>query len=154
MSRCILDKIITIICVQSRTPTCKTSNSCPALHRNDRRNTIPWMRTTLLNDRAVKLSKERVHVFSDSVLCLGRIHEYPRSIETWRENTEWFTKSHEYREVDCIDGEPVEFEWTTFPRHTYCSCSERSERRWMRTEFSLNSSEIELSSCRCITTSI
>ena len=40
-------------------------------------NTIPWMRTTLLHDRAVKLAKAKVHVFSDSVLCLGRNHEIP-----------------------------------------------------------------------------
>ena len=31
-------------------------------------NTIPWMRTTLLHDRAVMLSKAKVHVYSDSVL--------------------------------------------------------------------------------------
>ena len=43
-------------------------------------NTVPWMRTTLLNDRAVELSKAKVHVFSDSVLCLGRNNEYPRSV--------------------------------------------------------------------------
>ena len=29
---------------------------------------------------------------------------------------EWFTKSHEYRVLDCIDGEPVEFEMDRFPR--------------------------------------
>ena len=39
--------------------------------------TIPWMRTTLLNDRAVKLSTAKVCVFPDSVLCLGKIQEYP-----------------------------------------------------------------------------
>ena len=31
-------------------------------------NTIPWMTTTLLHDRAVKQSNARVHVFTDSVL--------------------------------------------------------------------------------------
>ena len=31
---------------------------------------------------------------------------------------EWFTKSPEYRELDCIDGEPVELEWENFPGHT------------------------------------
>ena len=33
--------------------------------------TIPWVRSTLLNDRSVELSTAMVHVFSDSVLCLG-----------------------------------------------------------------------------------
>ena len=76
------------------------------------------MRTTVLHDRAVKLSKATVHVFSDSVLCLGRIHEYSRSTEAWKDKIECFTKSHEYCELDCIDGEPFVFEWTIFPGHT------------------------------------
>ena len=42
-------------------------------------NTIPWIRTILLNDRAVKLSTAKVCVFPDSVLCLGKIQEYPTS---------------------------------------------------------------------------
>ena len=74
------------------------------------------MRTTLLHDRAVKLSKAKVHVFSDSVLCLGKIHEHPRSIEAWKEKIESFTKSHEYRELDRTDGKPVVFKCKNFPR--------------------------------------
>ena len=31
------------------------------------------------------------------------------------EKIEWFTKSHGYRELDCTDREPVEFEWNIFP---------------------------------------
>ena len=42
------------------------------------------MRKTLPQDRAVKLSKAKVHVYSDSVLCHGKIHEHPRSIEAWK----------------------------------------------------------------------
>ena len=40
-----------------------------------------------------------------------KIHEHLRSIEAWKEEMEWLTKSHEYRELDCIGGEPVEVEW-------------------------------------------
>ena len=36
--------------------------------------TQPWERATLLGDRAVQLSKAKVYVFSDSVLCLGKVH--------------------------------------------------------------------------------
>ena len=80
-------------------------------------NTILLVRTTLLHDRAVTLSKAREHVFSHSVLCRGRIHECPRSIEAWKEKNKnkCFTKCHECRELDCIDGETVEFERTNFP---------------------------------------
>ena len=38
--------------------------------------TQPWRGTTLLSDRAVKLSTAKVYVFSDSVLCLGKIHQH------------------------------------------------------------------------------
>ena len=48
--------------------------------------------------------------------CLGRIHEYPRSLEVWKEKTEWFTKCNEHRQVVSIDGEPAEFEWTNCPK--------------------------------------
>ena len=53
---------------------------------------------TLLHDRAVKLSKAKVHVNSDSVLCLGKIHEYPQSVGAWEQEVGWFTKSLEYHE--------------------------------------------------------
>ena len=46
-------------------------------------NTSPWMRTTLLHDRAIKLSNAKVHVYSDSLLCLWKIHECPYSIRHW-----------------------------------------------------------------------
>ena len=47
--------------------------------------TIPWVRSTVLNDRAVELSTAKVHDYSDSVPCRSRIHENPRSIEAWKE---------------------------------------------------------------------
>ena len=72
------------------------------------------MRTT----SSIRQSSQAVeaHVYSDSALCLGKIHENPESIEAWKQKMEWFTNSLEYRELECIDGEPVEFEWTNFPR--------------------------------------
>ena len=41
-------------------------------------NTVPGMRTTSVHDRAIKLSKAKVRFHSDSVLCLGKIHEHPQ----------------------------------------------------------------------------
>ena len=52
--------------------------------------TITWLRTALLHDRAV--------LHSDSVLCLGKIHEYPQTVEAWKQKTEWFTNSYENRD--------------------------------------------------------
>ena len=34
----------------------------------------------MLHNRAIKLSKAKVHVYSDSVLCLGKMHEHPISM--------------------------------------------------------------------------
>ena len=52
-------------------------------------NATPWMRSTLPHDRAIKQSKAKVHVHSDSVLCLGKIHEHPAATQKWREQIGW-----------------------------------------------------------------
>ena len=52
-----------------------------------------WRKSTLLHDRVSKLSKARVHVYSDSVLCLGKMHAYPAPMERWREQIACFTGS-------------------------------------------------------------
>ena len=36
-----------------------------------------WKRSTLIHDEVIKWTKTKVHVYWDSVLCLGRIYEYP-----------------------------------------------------------------------------
>ena len=64
--------------------------------------TIQWQFThrigsTLVHDKVIKLSKAKVHVYSDSVLCLGKMH-------------------------DGIDGESFEFEWNLLQdTHTHYS---------------------------------
>ena len=43
-----------------------------------------WRRLTLIGDETViNLQRTKVYVFSDSVLCLGRILQHPDSIEAW-----------------------------------------------------------------------
>ena len=58
------------------------------------------------------------YVFSDSVLCLGRMNENPQSNYAWEDKLMWFRRSTEYRALDTIDGEPMEFEWNIFPGFT------------------------------------
>ena len=41
----------------------------------------PWRKSTLLHDKAIRLSKARVHVDSDFVLCLGKMHAYLATME-------------------------------------------------------------------------
>ena len=44
-----------------------------------------WNYLSLIGDeRIVNLQRTKVYVFSDSVLCLGRIHQNPESNEAWK----------------------------------------------------------------------
>ena len=75
-----------------------------------------WTNLSLVGDEEViSLQRTKVYVFSDSVLCLGKIHENPQSKIAWEDRLTWFKSSPEYRALDKIDGEPVEFEWNILP---------------------------------------
>ena len=76
----------------------------------------PWKQLSLVNDEEViNLSHAKVYVFSDSVLCLGKINQNPTSNTVWERQLGWFKDSSQYRTLDTIDGEPMEFEWNIFP---------------------------------------
>ena len=75
-----------------------------------------WKQSSLVNDEEViSLSNTKVYVFSDSVLCLGKMNQNPQSNIAWEDRVTWFKSSPEYRTLDRIDGEPMEFEWNIFP---------------------------------------
>ena len=75
-----------------------------------------WKYLSLIGDeRIINLQRTKVYVFSDSVLCLGRIHQNPESNKAWEQRIGWITSSQSYRDFDGIDGEPMEFEWNIFP---------------------------------------
>ena len=65
--------------------------------------------------KIIHLQRTKVYVFSDSVLCLGKIHENPQSNGAWEDRLAWFRSSTESRNFDRNDGEPMEFEWNIFP---------------------------------------
>ena len=72
----------------------------------------PWRQLSLVNDEEViSLSHAKVYVFSDSVLCLGKVNQNPASNTAWELQLDWFKDSSQYRTLDKIDGEPMEFEW-------------------------------------------
>ena len=75
-----------------------------------------WKYLSFIGDeRIINLQRAKVYVFSDSVLCLGKIHQIPESNEAWKKRIEWITTSQSYRDFDGISGEPTEFEWNIFP---------------------------------------
>ena len=44
-----------------------------------------WKQLSLIGDETVvNLQSAKVYVFSDSVLCLGKIHQHPESNEAWK----------------------------------------------------------------------
>ena len=78
-----------------------------------------WKHLSLINDEEViSISHAKVYVLSDSVLCLGKMNQNPTSNSAWEDRLTWFKSSPEYRALDSIDGEPMEFEWNIFPGFT------------------------------------
>ena len=76
------------------------------------------------DEEVISLLHTKVYVCSDSVLCLGKMNENPQSNYAWEDRLTWFKSSPEYRALDKIDGEPMEFEWNIFPGFTisqFCS---------------------------------
>ena len=77
-----------------------------------------WKYLSLIVQTVINLQRPKVYVFSDSVLCLGKIHQHPKSNEAWKDMIKWITTSESYRDYDGISGGPTEFEWNIFPRFT------------------------------------
>ena len=49
-----------------------------------------WKQLSLIGDeRVINLQRAKVYVFSDSVLCLGKVHQHPESNEAWKKRIEW-----------------------------------------------------------------
>ena len=113
-----------------------------------------WRQLSLIGDETdIHLQRTKVYVFSDSVLCLGRIHQHPESNEAWKKRIEGVMTEKSYRDYDGINGEPTEFEWNIFPGFTTLQLCGKvidllsdlgEEPETFKEEFSL---------CRCSTTS-
>ena len=67
------------------------------------------------DEEVISLSHAKVYVFSDSVLCLGKMNQNPQSNTAWEDKLTSFKRSPQYRTLDTIDGERMEFEWNIFP---------------------------------------
>ena len=60
-----------------------------------------WKQLSLIGDETViNLQRAKVYVFSDSVLCLGKIHSHPESNEAWKKSIEWIITDKSYRDYD------------------------------------------------------
>ena len=78
-----------------------------------------WKYLSLIGDeQVISLLHTNIYVFSDSVLCFGKMNENPQSNYAWEDRLTWFKSSPEFRALDKIDGEPMEFKWNIFPGFT------------------------------------
>ena len=78
-----------------------------------------WTHLSLIDDGVViNLQSTKVYVFSDSVLCLGRVLQHPESNEAWKNRVAGVRAERSCRDYDGINGESTEFEWNIFPGFT------------------------------------
>ena len=85
-----------------------------------------WKYLSLIGDEGIiNLQRTKVYVFSDSVLCLGKILQNSESDDAWEQRLGWIKSSQNYRNFDRIDGEPTEFEWNIFPGFNTLELSEK-----------------------------
>ena len=112
-----------------------------------------WKQLSLIGDETViNLQRTKVYVFSDSVLCLGKVHQHPESNEAWKKRIEWIINEKSYRDYDGINGEPTEFERNIFPGFTTLQlCGKVTDPLSSLGEEPETFTE-EFYSCRCSTT--
>ena len=55
-----------------------------------------------------------------------------QSNTAWEDRLAWFKNSLEYRDLDRIDGEPMEFEWHIFPGYNTLQLSQEVKRLLLR----------------------
>ena len=80
-----------------------------------------WKQLSLIGDETViNLQRAKVYVFSDSVLCLGKVHQHPESNEELKKKIEWIITDKSYRDYDGINGEPTEFDFPGFTTLQLC----------------------------------
>ena len=78
-----------------------------------------WTQLSLINDPVViGLQSAKVYVFSDSVLCLGKVLQHPECNQAWKDRVAGVRAEKNYSDFDDIKGESAEFEWNIFPGFT------------------------------------
>ena len=78
-----------------------------------------WTKLSLINDPVViGLQSTKVYVFSDSVLCLGKVLQHPECNQAWKDRVAGVRAERDYSDFDDIKGGSAEFEWNIFPGFT------------------------------------
>ena len=78
-----------------------------------------WTQLSLINDPVIiSLQSTKVYVFSDSVLCLGKVLQHPECNEAWKSRVAGVRAERNYRDFEDVSGESTEFGWNIFPVFT------------------------------------
>ena len=101
------------------------------------------------DERIINFQRTKVYVFSDSVLCFGKIFENHESNDAWEQRLECFKTFQEIVNLDRIDGDPVEFEENSFPEFHTLQFSEEVKSLVFRKGETLENITRRNFSCRC-----
>ena len=78
-----------------------------------------WTQLSLINDPVIiNLQSTKVYVFSDSVLCLGKVLQHSECNEAGKNRVAGVRAEKSYRDFDAVSGETTEFEWNISPGFT------------------------------------
>ena len=70
-----------------------------------------WTKLSLINDPVIiGLQSTKVSVFSNSVLCLGKVLQHPECNEAWKSRVAGVRAERNYRDFENVKGESTEFE--------------------------------------------
>ena len=76
-----------------------------------------WTQLSLINDPVViSLQSTKVYVFSDSVLCLGKVLQHPECNEAWKNRVAGVRAERNYSDFDDVKGEVSGIRVEYFPR--------------------------------------
>ena len=64
-----------------------------------------WMSTSLLCEKASRITNATTYVFSDSVHCVGKVGDDP--IVTWKRKINWYSENNHFKDKNRIDGMPT-----------------------------------------------
>ena len=101
------------------------------------------------DEEVLSLSNAKVYVFSDSVSCFGKMHHNPHSNTVWEDELTWYKSSSQYRTLDTIDGEPMEY----FPKIHHIAALQQSPRVHVKNIDKPEELKGRVILCRCSTTS-
>ena len=111
-----------------------------------------WTKLSLINDLVViGLQSTKVYVFSDSVLCLGKVFQHPECNEAWKNRVAGARAERDYSDFDDIKVSQRSSSGIFSQDSLRCSSMVKSKIYWADWEKSQKISPEESHLCRCST---